>query len=68
MRLYLSAALLKAGWARQAEGVYREDLKEFQNNGWALFGLGQSLPAQGKSREARQVEEQFQRAWKKRTW
>jgi tetratricopeptide (TPR) repeat protein len=64
MRLYLGAALLKAGRAREAELVYREDLKDFNNDGWTLFGLSQSLRAQGKSAEARKVEESFQRAWK----
>jgi tetratricopeptide (TPR) repeat protein len=64
MRLYLGAALLKAGRAREAEAVYREDLRDFRNDGWALFGLGQSLRAQGKSGAARKVDENFQRAWK----
>jgi tetratricopeptide (TPR) repeat protein len=64
MRLYLGAALLKAGRARDAETVYREDLRDFANNGWSLFGLAQSLRAQKKLAEARRVEEEFQRAWK----
>jgi Tfp pilus assembly protein PilF len=64
MRLYLGASLLKAGRAREAEAVYREDLKEFQNNGWTLFGLVQSLRAQKKAAEARKVEASFQEAWK----
>jgi len=63
MRLYLGAALLKAGRAKQAELVYRQDLKEFRNNGWALFGLAQTLRAQGKSTAAKKVDEEFQRAW-----
>jgi hypothetical protein len=50
--------------ARQAELVYREDLKEFRNNGWSLFGLAQSLRAQGKSSAARKAEQDFERAWK----
>ena len=64
MRLYLGAALLKAGRAREAAVVYREDLREFRNNGWALFGLAQSLRAQRKSGEAKKVERQFQSVWK----
>jgi tetratricopeptide (TPR) repeat protein len=64
MRLYLGAALLKAGRAREAETVYREDLRDFRNNGWTLFGLVQSLRAQGKTTAARKVEQDFQRAWK----
>src|SRR6185436_9233396 len=64
MRLYLGAALLKAGRARESERVYLEDLQDFRNNGWTLFGLSQSLRAQGKSSEARRVDARFQRAWK----
>jgi tetratricopeptide (TPR) repeat protein len=64
MRLYLGAALLKAGRAKEAEAVYREDLKDFRNNGWTLFGLTQSLRAQNKNAAARKVEQEFQRAWK----
>ena len=64
MRLYLGAALLKAGRAREAEVVYREDLRDFRNDGWALFGLGQSLRAQRKSAAAKKVDDDFQRAWK----
>ena len=64
MRLYLGAALLKAGRAREAEAVYREDLREFKNNGWAIFGLVQSLEAQKKIAQARKAREEFKRAWK----
>ncbi len=64
MRLYLGAALLKAGRPREAEKVYREDLREFRENGWALFGLGQSLSAQGKTGAAKAVRLRFDQAWK----
>lgn len=64
MRLYLGAALIKAKRPREAETVYREDLQEFRENGWALFGLSQSLRDQGKTAEARQVDEKFERAWR----
>ena len=48
----LGAVLLAAGRPREAEAVYREDLKRNPENGWALFGLMQSLEAQGKKHEA----------------
>ena len=51
MRLYLGAALLEAGRAKDAEGVYREELRDLRDNGWALFGLWQSVRAQGRSSE-----------------
>src|SRR5688500_5081063 len=47
-KLSLGAALLKAGHASEAEKVFREDLKDFPNCGWQLFGLEKSLRAQGK--------------------
>ncbi len=59
----LGAVLLKAGRAAEAEAAYREDLKRFPENGWALFGLLQALRAQGKTAEALAVDERFRRAW-----
>jgi TolA-binding protein len=64
MRLYLGASLLRAGRPAEAETVYRDDLLEFPENGWALFGLAQSLDAQGKTREAKKVRDRFERSWK----
>lgn len=64
IRLYLGNALLKARRPREAERVYRRDLFEFRENGWALFGLWQSLREQGKIREARKVRARFEQAWK----
>jgi hypothetical protein len=39
-------------------------LGEFPKKGWSPFGLWQSLEAQGKTTEARQVKAQFDEAWK----
>jgi len=44
--------------------VYREDLRRWPENGWALFGLAQSLQAQGKNGEAARVRQRFAVAWK----
>jgi tetratricopeptide (TPR) repeat protein len=63
VRHVLGAVLLDAGRAPQAEAVYREDLRRNPNNGWALFGLAQSLRAQGKTAEAADTERAFQTAW-----
>ena len=40
-------ARTRSSWsrAREAERVYREDLKRSPNNGWSLFGLAQALRA-----------------------
>ena len=63
-RHVLGAVLLKAGQAADAEMVYWDDLSRHPNNGWALYGLAQSLNKQGKSAEAAAVQQQFDAAWK----
>ncbi len=63
VRQSLGAVLLQAGRAGDAELVYREDLRRNPDNGWSLFGLAQSLRAQGKTAEAAQVDERFKKAW-----
>ena len=63
VRQSLGAALLAAGRPAEAEAVYREDLKRNRENGWSLFGLAQSLRAQGKTAEADQVQARFRQAW-----
>ena len=50
VRQELGAALLKAGQAKQAEAVYRDDLRRHRGNGWSLYGLTEALKAQGKIR------------------
>ncbi len=62
VRQALGAALLKAKKANDAETVYREDLRQYAKNGWSLFGLAQSLEAQGK--DATEARKQFDEAWK----
>jgi tetratricopeptide (TPR) repeat protein len=63
VRHSLGAVLLKAGRSAEAERVYREDLRRFPENGWALFGLAQALKAQGKTAEAARTDARFKRAW-----
>jgi tetratricopeptide (TPR) repeat protein len=63
MRHGLGAALLAANRGKEAEAVYRKDLKNNPNNGWSLFGLSQSLRAQGKTETADEVQRQFEQAW-----
>ena len=62
-RQILGAVLLNAGMGQEAEVVYREDLTYHPQNGWTLYGLAQSLRAQGKMEEADIVQEQFVQAW-----
>jgi tetratricopeptide (TPR) repeat protein len=63
MRHYVGAALLAAGRPVDAEQIYLRDLRWSQENGWALFGLWQSLRDQGKAAEAEQVNARFLKAW-----
>ena len=63
MRQTLGAVLLEAGEADHAEVAFREDLRDWPENGWSLFGLLESLRAQGKTSEAERVQRRFLRAW-----
>ena len=63
MRLYLGAALLKAGRPAEAEAVFRRDLRWHQNNGWSLFGLAQALESQGKSTAAKATRDSWSKVW-----
>jgi tetratricopeptide (TPR) repeat protein len=63
VRQSLGAVLLDAGRAAEAEAVYWQDLSRNRENGWALFGLMQSLRAQGKEEQAAAVEGRFRKAW-----
>lgn len=63
VRHYLGAALLDAKRGRDAEAVYRADLAHNPANGWALFGLAQSLRAQRRVADATAAETAFKAAW-----
>jgi tetratricopeptide (TPR) repeat protein len=65
MREPLGATLLQAGKAAEAEAVFRDDLKRNPNNARSLFGLSESLKAQGKAADAAKVQQQFQQHWNK---
>lgn len=61
----LGAVLIAAGKNNEAEAVYRKDLEKNPQNGWSLFGLWQSLLAQGKESEAKRVEAEYKVSWDK---
>jgi tetratricopeptide (TPR) repeat protein len=63
IRHSLGRALLEAGDAEAAETVYRDDLARFPENGWSLFGLSQSLEAQGRDEAAEDARARFEKAW-----
>jgi tetratricopeptide (TPR) repeat protein len=59
----LGAALMQAKQPAEAEAVYRDSLKHYRIDGWALFGLAQALDAQGKHDEASSVRAEFAKVW-----
>jgi tetratricopeptide (TPR) repeat protein len=46
-RHWLGAALYSNGQYQEAEQVYKDELHHHPHNGWSLYGLQQSLAAQG---------------------
>ena len=65
VRESLGAALLQAGRAADAEAVFREGIARIPRNGRMLFGLMESLRAQGKNDAAELVRREFDAAWQK---
>lgn len=59
----LGHVLVKAGRFVEAEQVYRDDLRTYPENGWALMGLHNSLKGQKKTDEAIAVKKRFKEAW-----
>jgi tetratricopeptide (TPR) repeat protein len=62
-RQLLGEALLDAERPSAAERVFREDLAQYPENGWSLFGLHSALVHQGRVNDALEVEDRFQVAW-----
>ena len=52
-----------AGRPADAEQVYRKDLEKNPENGWSLFGLAESLRAQGRTADADAVAARLAKAW-----
>ena len=64
LRETLGGALLRHGRASEAESVFRKDLEINPRNGRSLYGLMESLKAQGKSVGVEWVKKEFDDAWK----
>ena len=64
IRQSLGAALLEAGYPADAEAEFRAALARYPRDGRLLFGLMESLRAQGRDAEAALVEAQFEAAWR----
>jgi len=64
LRESLGAALLLSGDAAGAEVAFRDGLRRSPNNGRMLYGLLESLKAQGKTESVAWVQREFDVAWK----
>jgi tetratricopeptide (TPR) repeat protein len=63
-RQALGSALLLAGKPGEAERAFHEDLERHPENGWALYGLAESLRRGRRPAEAAAVEGRFRLAWR----
>jgi tetratricopeptide (TPR) repeat protein len=59
----LGQALLQAGQAAEAETVFRKQLEYTPRNGWSLFGLAESLRAQGRTADADRIDAELAEVW-----
>ena len=65
VRHALGALMMADGRAKEAEAVYREDIRRNRNNGCRLIGLQKSLIAQGKMEQAMALDPTLQKVWAK---
>jgi tetratricopeptide (TPR) repeat protein len=63
VRHTLGAVLLRAGKAKEAQEVYRQDLQKFPENGWSLLGLRNALREQGRPAAASKLDDKLSKAW-----
>jgi tetratricopeptide (TPR) repeat protein len=64
VREMLGGVLLLSRDYREAEKVFRADLKQNPRSGRSLFGLRESLKGQGRKQQALSVDKEFKAAWK----
>ncbi len=63
VRHSLGAVLMANARYPEAEQIYRDDLARLPEDGWALFGLSESLTLQHKTAEATAVRARFKKMW-----
>jgi tetratricopeptide (TPR) repeat protein len=63
VRQSLGAVLLQDGKPTEAEGMFREALREHPNSAWALFGLKEAQRAQGNVTAAAATQRQLDTIW-----
>lgn len=59
----LGALLVEQKHYKEAEAVYREDLRIHPGNGWSLHGLAECLRNTGREDEAAQTEAAYKASW-----
>jgi tetratricopeptide (TPR) repeat protein len=64
VRESLGSLLMTLGEYAEAEKVFRSDLEKNPRSGRSLFGLSESLRAQGKTSSAAFVQREYETAWK----
>lgn len=64
VREALGGVLILNSEHAEAEKVFRAELEKHRRNGRALFGLMESLKAQGKTHDAAFVQREFEASWK----
>jgi len=64
VRESLGRVLMMSGDYAEAERVFRADLERNPRSGRSLFGLAESLKAQGKTYDAQMVRREFELAWR----
>jgi tetratricopeptide (TPR) repeat protein len=62
-RVALGSAQLLANRPKDAEASFREDLKRYPHNGWALYGLAEALRRQGRRAEAAALDAGMRSVW-----
>lgn len=63
VRQSLAAALLLADQTDRAKTLFAESLDAVPNNGWACFGLAETLTRRGETAEAKKIKERLDRTW-----
>jgi tetratricopeptide (TPR) repeat protein len=63
VRQSLGAVLLQAGKPLEAEGMFREALRQYPNGAWALYGLKEAQTAQGDTAAAAVTQRQLDALW-----
>ena len=63
VRQSLAAALLLTGDTGRAKELFAQSLEAVPNNGWACFGLAETLARRGETAEAMKIKERLDRTW-----